>query len=73
MNEVNTMKVINNKSSFKVRLKLSLINNHHVYNYKTEIYFNLSEIHGEIKRKSKDFKIITQCFGVGDPQIVITT
>ena len=40
-------------------------NNHYV-NDQTENSWNISEIHDEINRKSKDLKVYTQDFGVGE-------
>ena len=38
-------------------MNLKSIINHSVYNDQTEIWWNFSEIHGEINKKSKDFEI----------------
>ena len=38
-------------------MNLNPISNHYLYNNQTEILRNLCEIHSEINRKSKDFKV----------------
>ena len=58
------MKVINKHPV--PRMDLNPISNHYVYNNQTEILRNLSKIHSEINRKSKDFKSVHNFFGVDE-------